>query len=246
MAGVKSTPNSATLMLHTWKTTPKQKRSKRLIWGKKYKPYDVCVFVGLFRLLQGDNASPCDFPFQTVFWFTIHVVLYIWYLFATRAGCSTFLYVAVRDEQRFKNINWPSWIFVRFYFAQLCMRFWVFLSSPIAWCSGMHLFLAMFDFINFLFWHIFILFMSPSGLTVASVNLKPLVPGHVLVIPRRVVPLLEGLTDLEFDDLIQTVRMVQSIVEGHYGAAASNIGIQDGRDAGQSVANVHVHILPRR
>ena len=51
---------------------------------------------------------------------------------------------------------------------------------------------------------------------------------------------------LIFDDLIRTVRTVQGIVERHYGAEASNIGIQDGRDAGQSVAHVHVHILPRR
>mmetsp|Transcript_34398 Transcript_34398/g.80301 ORF Transcript_34398/g.80301 Transcript_34398/m.80301 type:complete len:353 (-) Transcript_34398:95-1153(-) len=90
--------------------------------------------------------------------------------------------------------------------------------------------------------HIF--FASPSGLSLAFVNLKPLVPGHVLVTPRRVAPRLADLSEEEFDDLFRTVRLVQAVVERHYGAEASRLGIQDGPDAGQSVPHVHVHILP--
>jgi diadenosine tetraphosphate (Ap4A) HIT family hydrolase len=33
---------------------------------------------------------------------------------------------------------------------------------------------------------------SPNGLTYALVNLRPLVPGHVLVVPTRVVPRLKS------------------------------------------------------
>lgn len=40
--------------------------------------------------------------------------------------------------------------------------------------------------------HIF--YASPSGLSVAFVNLKPLVPGHVLVVPSRVVPRMAELS----------------------------------------------------
>lgn len=90
--------------------------------------------------------------------------------------------------------------------------------------------------------HIF--FASPSGLSLAFVNLKPLVPGHVLVTPRRVAPRLADLSEEEFDDLFRTVRLVQALVERHHGAEASRLGIQDGPDAGQSVPHVHVHILP--
>ncbi|CAE7219809.1 aph1 [Symbiodinium sp. CCMP2592] len=89
--------------------------------------------------------------------------------------------------------------------------------------------------------HIF--FASPSGLSVAFVNLKPLVPGHVLVTPRRVAPRLADLSEEEFDDLFRTVRLVQAVVERHYGAEASRLGIQDGPDAGQSVPHVHVRDL---
>ena len=90
-----------------------------------------------------------------------------------------------------------------------------------------------------------IFYRSPSNLSAAIVNLKPIVPGHVLVISTRVVPRLNQLTSEEYDDLFRTVRVVQNKIEKHYGAESSNVAIQDGISAGQSVFHVHVHILPR-
>lgn len=84
-----------------------------------------------------------------------------------------------------------------------------------------------------------------SALSVASVNLKPLCPGHVLVIPRRCVQYMGELTEAERVDLWRTVRTVQEVVCRVHGAKGCKIGVQDGRDAGQSVAHVHVHLLPQ-
>lgn len=91
-----------------------------------------------------------------------------------------------------------------------------------------------------------VFYKSASGLTYASVNLKPLVPGHVLVISTRKVPRLRDLTAAELGDLWMSVRQVQAIVNGVHRATANDIGVQDGPDAGQSVPHVHVHVLPRR
>ena len=90
-----------------------------------------------------------------------------------------------------------------------------------------------------------VFYTSPSNLTMAVVNLKPLAPGHVLVVPRRAVPRMEELTPEEAADLWTSVVEVQRVVEKVHGADASNLGVQDGRGAGQSVPHVHVHILPR-
>jgi len=90
-----------------------------------------------------------------------------------------------------------------------------------------------------------IFYSSPTKLTVAIVNLRPLVPGHVLVVPRRVVPRLGQLTGEEYTDLWSSVRIVQNAIEKRYKAQGSNVAVQDGRCAGQSVPHVHVHILPR-
>ena len=83
-----------------------------------------------------------------------------------------------------------------------------------------------------------------SPLCVASVNLKPLCPGHVLVMPRRNVPKMLDLTEEERTELWRTVRLVQQVVMSYEGCAACKLGVQDGRDAGQSVPHVHVHVLP--
>jgi bis(5'-adenosyl)-triphosphatase len=79
----------------------------------------------------------------------------------------------------------------------------------------------------------------------AFVNLRPIVPGHVLVMPERIVTTMEGLTDDEYLDLWTSVRSVQRALQAHYQATAFNVAVQDGRAAGQSVPHVHVHILPR-
>mmetsp|Transcript_12905 Transcript_12905/g.33621 ORF Transcript_12905/g.33621 Transcript_12905/m.33621 type:complete len:227 (+) Transcript_12905:1-681(+) len=89
-------------------------------------------------------------------------------------------------------------------------------------------------------------FASPSQLTLALVNLRPIVPGHVLVIPKRVVPRMHDLTVDELTDLWRSVSVIAHRLEAHYGATAANIAVQDGRDAGQTVPHVHVHILPRK
>jgi len=91
-----------------------------------------------------------------------------------------------------------------------------------------------------------IFYSSASQLTVGFVNLKPLLPGHVLLVPRRIVARMAELSEEEVDDLFRSVYFVMPIVCAKYGASSANIGIQDGVDAGQSVPHVHVHIIPRQ
>lgn len=80
----------------------------------------------------------------------------------------------------------------------------------------------------------------------AFVNLKPLLPGHVLISPRRSVPRLSDLSAAEVTDLFLTVQKVGKTVERVFRASAFNLGMQDGLDAGQSVPHVHAHIIPRK
>jgi bis(5'-adenosyl)-triphosphatase len=85
-----------------------------------------------------------------------------------------------------------------------------------------------------------------SPLSFAIVNLKPILPGHVLVSPLRVVPRFSDLTPAEVSDLFLTVQKVSRTLTRLYDASALNIAIQDGVDAGQSVPHVHAHVIPRR
>lgn len=85
-----------------------------------------------------------------------------------------------------------------------------------------------------------------TELSFALVNRKPVVPGHVLVCPLRVVERFGDLRADEVSDLFGTTQRVARLVEAHFSATSLTICIQDGADAGQSVKHVHVHVLPRR
>lgn len=85
-----------------------------------------------------------------------------------------------------------------------------------------------------------------SSLSIGIVNIKPIVPGHVLIISKRVEPRIMNLTIDEYQDLFNSVRIVCPKLEEYYQSEALNIAIQDGPASGQSVPHVHVHILPRK
>ncbi|XP_062924467.1 bis(5'-adenosyl)-triphosphatase isoform X1 [Mobula hypostoma] len=85
-----------------------------------------------------------------------------------------------------------------------------------------------------------------TELSFALVNRKPVVPGHVLVCPVRVVERFQDLHPEEITDLFQTSQKVAKVVERHFQGTSLTIAIQDGPEAGQTVKHVHIHILPRK
>ena len=54
----------------------------------------------------------------------------------------------------------------------------------------------------------------------ALVNLRPIVPGHVLVVSNRVAPLISDLNDDEYDDLWKSVRKVQRVLKQKFNCKA--------------------------
>ncbi|CAH0392442.1 unnamed protein product [Bemisia tabaci] len=84
-----------------------------------------------------------------------------------------------------------------------------------------------------------------TQLTIAFVNKKCVVPGHVLVAPIRLVTKFHEMSDEEVADLFQVVKRVEKVMEQKYKTDSSTLCIQDGIHAGQTIRHVHVHILPR-
>ncbi|XP_035678035.1 bis(5'-adenosyl)-triphosphatase-like isoform X1 [Branchiostoma floridae] len=85
-----------------------------------------------------------------------------------------------------------------------------------------------------------------SRLSIGFVNRKPVVPGHVLVSPLRVVERFGELSSEEVADLFMATQTISGVVEKHFQSTSLTIAIQDGPEAGQTVKHVHVHILPRK
>ncbi|XP_020525914.1 bifunctional bis(5'-adenosyl)-triphosphatase/adenylylsulfatase FHIT isoform X2 [Amborella trichopoda] len=85
-----------------------------------------------------------------------------------------------------------------------------------------------------------------TKLSFALVNIRPVVPGHVLVCPKRVVKRFVDLSVEETSDLWLAAKQIGAKLENHFGASSLTFVIQDGPEAGQTVPHVHVHILPRQ
>ena len=84
-----------------------------------------------------------------------------------------------------------------------------------------------------------------TDLSLGLVNIRPVLPGHVLVIPRRRVPRFTNLSNEEVSDLWATAKKVGKALESYFRSSSLTFTIQDGPEAGQSVPHVHIHILPR-
>ncbi|PNH08266.1 Bis(5'-adenosyl)-triphosphatase [Tetrabaena socialis] len=85
-----------------------------------------------------------------------------------------------------------------------------------------------------------------QDLSYGFVNLKPVVPGHVLVSPRRPAKRFQDLNAEEVADLWLLAQRIGTVVERQYGAGSLTLAIQDGPLAGQTVPHVHIHVLPRK
>jgi diadenosine tetraphosphate (Ap4A) HIT family hydrolase len=73
----------------------------------------------------------------------------------------------------------------------------------------------------------------------------PSAPGHTLVVPRRHVGRLLDLTERESAELWGLARDQLARLEST-GPDAYTVGVNDGPAAGQTVAHVHLHLIPRR
>ena len=68
----------------------------------------------------------------------------------------------------------------------------------------------------------------------------------ILVSPLRPVHRFSELTPEEVCDLFLCVHRVTPVLQHHFSATSLTIAVQDGKEAGQTVPHVHVHMLPRR
>jgi len=75
----------------------------------------------------------------------------------------------------------------------------------------------------------------------------PVTDGHSLVIPKRHVA---AYFDLSEDEVLSCNRLLvavrQEILNNDGTVTGFNLGINIGRDSGQSIPHCHIHLIPRR
>lgn len=74
----------------------------------------------------------------------------------------------------------------------------------------------------------------------------PISPGHTLIITRRHVGSLFDLASRqEREALMDLLDSARHELQVKYGPDSFNIGINDGPAAGQTIAHLHIHLIPR-
>ena len=75
----------------------------------------------------------------------------------------------------------------------------------------------------------------------------PVSPGHTLIIPRRTLTRFQELNANEKARLLEWVDWAQRHLEATLAPAPEgfNLGVNDGKAAGQTMAQFHFHIIPR-
>jgi histidine triad (HIT) family protein len=79
--------------------------------------------------------------------------------------------------------------------------------------------------------------------SLAFLDAFPLTRGHTLVIPKNHHEKIQNMSPEENSDLFSTVHKIISKVDKLTGATL--VAIHNGREAGQEIPHVHVHLVPR-
>jgi histidine triad (HIT) family protein len=86
--------------------------------------------------------------------------------------------------------------------------------------------------------------VSETEHTLAFLDQRPLFPGHTLVVPRAHVVTLRDLPPTLLTPFFTEVQRVAAAVED--GLGADGTFVAENNVVSQSVAHLHVHVVPRR
>lgn len=80
---------------------------------------------------------------------------------------------------------------------------------------------------------------------IAFLDINPHATGHTVLIPKKHFSTLEEMSESDWEKIAVGLKNVQDKLRKDLKPEGFNIGINDGRFAGQVVPHVHWHIFPR-
>ena len=79
----------------------------------------------------------------------------------------------------------------------------------------------------------------------AFLDVRPVNPGHTLVILKQHYRNLEEIPVLELQDLIVVVKKIGERLKARLNLEGYNVILNNGATAGQTVPHLHFHLIPR-
>jgi len=86
-------------------------------------------------------------------------------------------------------------------------------------------------------------FLKETKHSVSFLDAFPLATGHVLIIPKNHHEKIQDMSIEENTDLFTLVHQMISNVDEITGSTL--VAIHNGKDAGQEIPHVHIHLVPR-
>jgi diadenosine tetraphosphate (Ap4A) HIT family hydrolase len=87
--------------------------------------------------------------------------------------------------------------------------------------------------------------IASNDLAFAIMDGYPVNPGHVLVIPKRLVSTWWEATREEQVAILDLLDVVKRQLDESHRPDGYNIGVNAGEAAGQTVFHLHIHLIPR-
>ena len=88
--------------------------------------------------------------------------------------------------------------------------------------------------------------VAQNDLAFSFLSHIPIVPGHLLICPIRVVESSDELTFEEWKAILDLKRQVCHALKNTFNAEGFNFAWNMGKIAGQSVPHFHLHVVPRK
>lgn len=88
--------------------------------------------------------------------------------------------------------------------------------------------------------------LGKSKLAFSFLTNMPIVPGHALVCPIRIVGACEELTHEEWKEILALKHQVCGALKKVFNAEGFNFAWNMGEKAGQTVPHFHLHVVPRK
>lgn len=76
-------------------------------------------------------------------------------------------------------------------------------------------------------------------------DVHPAAPGHSMVIPKVHINSVLELSDEMTGPVLRAIRECTSLLKEKFSPDGFTIGINHGKDAGQVIDHLHIHIIPR-
>ena len=82
---------------------------------------------------------------------------------------------------------------------------------------------------------------------VAFHDINPQAPSHILIVPRKHITHLSAVEDEDIPLLGEMLVLARKIArENHFGERGYRIALNEGKDGGQTIFHLHMHLLAGR